>query len=436
MKAFMSVGVFSCLAWLALATAACENPIVSASVALADSLASLADPPGWTVPPDSVIWGSEFDEVTLVVDASQSMAGFAGCLESTTQFDETLDRLAVSLAADTILLFGDSPDAGVPLLVARQLDHTVHCPATFNRLQNPDHRLIELISADSTKIPTLYLTDGVQSARNIGTPSPSMNAMTGWLRRGGTIAVLALKSKYQGPVWSENTQRWLPAVDTLRPFYAFIFAQNLDAAKDVMTRVPPQLLDGATHAVFSIESQPECRVGLASVRDQGQENPPWAFLRQPEVHEIRSNAGGVGKLICALPAHHPVDRVQADAQVAGYYEWQGQRFKGPAEQPPGTLVMVQDFSGTSGKAGASSTGDIDAAFPASSKSNFGFYHIRLEPRRGFFRSDLTELSTENDASVENAHLTYRFDWLLAHLTRTLFELDDQSLDYFITAEYR
>lgn len=434
MKALTSVGAFCCLAWLTLATFACGDPVVSASLELADSLVGLAETPDWAVAPESVIRGSEGS--TLVVDASESMAGFAGCLSSTTLFDETLDRLSVALAADTVLLFGDSPDPTVPVLLSRQLNHAIHCPATFNRLQNPDHRLLEIISSDSTKVPTVYLTDGVQSARDIGTPSPSMNAMADWLRRGGTIAILAFKSRYRGPVWSEKAQRWLAKVDTLRPFYAFIFAQNLNVAENVMARLPPELLASAIPAVFSIESQPECRVGLAPFREQGQESPPWAFLRQPEVQNIRANAGVIGTLECALPGYYPVERVQADVQIAGFFEWQGHGFAPQSQPPPGTSVVVQDFPGGNGQSGGSSTGNIDAVFPPSPNSNFAFYHIRLEPRRGFFRNDLNELSTDNDGSVENAHLTYRFDWLLAHLTRAVFELDNQSLDYFITVEYR
>ncbi|HEX6372610.1 MAG TPA: hypothetical protein VF006_27065 [Longimicrobium sp.] len=403
-----------------------DERVAEASRKLAEQLAQAdSGATGSTPAPPK---GAAGGETRLYVDASRSMAGFVGCRTTETEFDQVLDRIATALEITEVQLFGTT-SPGVPLMEERKLDHSVHCPDTFRRLQNPDRELYAMMEADSTARIHLYFSDGVQSDARAANPSASVRELQRWLANGRALAILAFRGRFSGEAWSEQRGAWMGPVDVPdRPFYVFVLAPSEKDVDETLAKLSPSLRPEATLRFPSAPFSCSIRRRVAAQRETS--SPPWALV-PPSVHrQMAENPAHVADYACTIRDGYPVRAVEA-ALAANYRRWDGQDFGAEGAVPESAMFTL-------GKPAQVATGAVTplhGTVPHDQPGTlFGFYHLRLTPRRGVFTPELESLSTDSDADKAQFNRTYRFSWLVEHLVRSQFMRNPRSASLFLTIQ--
>lgn len=367
-------------------------------------------------------------ETRLYVDASRSMAGFVGCGQTATEFDQVLDRMANDLGVTTVRLFGQAMGGG-SLVEERALDRDVHCPDAFRRLQNPDYELYRMMEADSAAGVNVYFSDGVQSAAAAATPSPSVAALQRWLASGRALAILAFRGRFAGEAWSEQRGGWIGAVDVPnRPFYVSILAPSEAAIDEALGRLSPTL---RPEAVLRFPAAPfDCGIRRRLMVQQETTSPAWALV-PPSVHaQMATQPAHVADYECTIREGIPLRAVEA-AVRADFRRWDGQKLGDGAALPQGAAFRLQPPAASEGKSVAALQGTVPRDQPG---TLYGFYHLRLSPRPGALKPELEALSTESDADPGQFNRTYRFSWMVEHLVRTQFARAPRPASLFLTIQ--
>jgi hypothetical protein len=368
------------------------------------------------------------DETRLYVDASRSMAGFVGCRATATEFDQVLDRMANDLGITSVRLFGQPAGAGT-LVEERPLDHSVHCPDAFRRLQNPDYELYTLMEGDSAARVNVYFSDGVQSATRAATPSPSVRALQGWLAKGRALAILAFRGRFAGDAWSEQRGGWMGPVEVPdRPFYVFVLAYSETDVDETLAKLSPSLQPEATLRFPSAPFSCDIRRKVAAQAETT--SPPWALV-PPTVHrQMAENPAHVADYACTIRQGYPLRVVEA-ALSTSYRRWDGQDFGGESALPETAAFTL----GKAAPGAAGSVTPLHGTVPRDQPGTlFGFYHLRFSPRPGALRPELESLSTESDADHAQFNRTYRFSWLVEHLVRSQFARGPRPASLFLTIQ--
>jgi len=359
------------------------------------------------------------------------MAGYVGCRVKPTEYDEILDRIAVDFGVTTMTRFG-SVAGSRDLLRSSAIDASVHCPAFYNRAQNPDAELFRLFLEDSTSRTNLYLTDGVQSDLS-ATQSPSVNALREWLRRGHPLAVLAFRSRFSGRGWSEARKAWAGEWRVNdRPFYVYVFART-DAALDrTLSRLSSDLSGRALTIRFG-DTAARCSASPASLPHEASDlSPPWLLLGVSTTAKLVRQPSPVLQISCALRAESPLSGLRFDADSVKYGRWTGRTFAYPSDAPAGT-----SFNGDStvaSKGGFRSY--VSARLADDQTTRFGYFALQLVPGRIDVLPGVVALSTNSDIDRSTARQTYRFSWVVEQLLRTQIERTLPRLTYFFTVTYR
>lgn len=424
LRVFLSVSLLA-------ATAGCggggeEKNVRDASKALAASLAAETTPA-----PSSKAGGTGGNGVRIYVDATRSMAGFVGCSERLSAFDKVLARMASDLSVSQVVLFGEPSMPGKSLYDERPLDRSVQCPDQYSRLQNPDFKLIERISADSAAGLNVYLTDGVQSAMSAATPSPSVRALQQWVSGGHALAILAFRGDFDGPGWSERLGRWIGNASVPdRPFYAFLFTRNEEEMDRALARLSPELTRGAT-LIRLRGGAAACRVEPQVLASTGTSNPLWLLMTAAAQDSLAARPGVIANYSCRIGPSYPVRAVPARIE-ATHRPWLGNAFGDAQTLPPGVAFSADTATATQ----EGSIAPVWASIPDVASTRFGFYHLVLHGQPGEIKPSLLALSTDDDADPASFDRTYRFSWLLGHLVRAQFEQEKPRTPFFFTATYR
>jgi hypothetical protein len=346
----------------------------------------------------------------LVVDASRSMAGFAGCTNAPTEFNTTLDRISSDLSIVSAVRFGERGRGIGNVFETLPLSRAVHCAPFYDRLQNPDYALFERARADTSGTVFLYLTDGVQSDWRGPNPGPSVGLLKEWVASKRGLAIVAFRSRFQGQAWSEQSQRMLGNVSVeRRPFYLFVLAPT-DEQVDALLR---QLSRAALTNTQVIRFGADAVSCAASVADKlpkyrRTESPPWAWVK----HDAIARVGSVAKYTCAIRSEFPLASVRPSALLE-YRGWDGTRFEEDATVPKGVQLHADSASVADGR----STVILSGTLPFDNRNRFGLYHVRLNAEPGELRQSVEELSTDNDATPDTFDRTYRFSWVIEQLAR-------------------
>jgi hypothetical protein len=222
------------------------------------------------------------------------------------------------------------------------MGRAVHCPIFYDRLQNPDYALFQSARDDSTNSTFLYITDGVQSDWRGSNPGPSLGLLKEWLTDGRAFAVLVFRSHFEGPVWSEQAQRMLPAAITdRRPFYLFVLAPTETQIDDLLRRLSSRTLSSAIVLRFSPDGI-SCHVTPAKrlLKYRSQSGLPWVMVQYPRLEAIGNAVRVPMDYTCDVGTGFPVDRVSPRMQVS-YRKWQKGRFEAPSEPLPGTSLRAE-----------------------------------------------------------------------------------------------
>ncbi|GJG86306.1 hypothetical protein tb265_14870 [Gemmatimonadetes bacterium T265] len=395
------------------------------------ALATRAAAEGGPAAPAAARPGPAGGGYVLYVDGSQSMAGYAGCRVAPTTFDETIDRLAVDLGVTTLQRFGTGGSARA-ILEPTAISPAVHCPAFYDRAQNPDAELYQRILDDSAGRVHVYVTDGVQSDLS-ATQSPSVRLLRAWIDRGRPLAILALRSHFDGRGWSEARKQWTGRWQAdARPFYVLLFAPTNDQLDRTLARLSAavreraQLLrfgDGALRCTTEPGTLPRLAESAA---------PAWDMYGARTTRALVSTGAAVARLACAARDGFPVGGVRLVTDRVTYGRWTGSTFTYPADAPAGVSVTADSVVAV---AGGFQT-FVRARLGDDPATRFGFFAARLAPGAASVSPAVAALSTDSDAEPASADRTYRFAWVVEQLLRAQVERSLPRADVAFTVTYR
>jgi hypothetical protein len=394
----------------------------------------------------------------LYVDASESMAGFAG------QGDESdFGRLLGSLDTFTeyqVFKYG-YPKHSKVLTVDRTTQDLTRKEA-YQFEYNPDNELIEKrILNDGEKTLSVIITDGVYSEPDQGRPKPVVEAIKQWIEKGHTLGILVFKSRFRGKFWSERQRNWLGCggkVNKLpcqgyvhdiaqRPFYAFVFSPTLEGFKELQGRLKrkfpsPSYMDSFVFADDMIRISAVKVIG--NVKGFfGSSSPPktpyyWqmfdsALFKQgnPAVIPLQ--------IQYTVSPGYPVKELNPAVILSEYYLWKVSRstsqkgqqgeasqkegFELESERPPGLRIDNGASEEPNGKTNKSSRNEsildfkINLHLPQDARSSYSHYCFRLGAQDLNLQSAIGDLSTLDDSNKNHTSKTYRFDELMRALTQ-------------------
>jgi hypothetical protein len=435
-----SNGILAALAALGLAAAACTpdaKKVAARSESLADSLVALARAPA-PVPP--VRRPRQPDGgVSVYLDGTESMRGFFQCDSGAVQVASVLKRLTTAFGVDSLTLFGVPEANAAPeaSFTARAYDRTLACGEGIGRYENPDYLLYQEIERDSSGRVTVYLTDGVQSANSVATPSPSIRALERWVGSGKALAILAFRGTFVGDAWSEEKGDWAGWVRKEdRPFYAFVFAPSAERMNAFLARLPRELSGSAAVRMRFDAGGVRCGAKLVAPRFTSGRSAPWIQIDPRSGERFFAASAALAVYSCTLPAAHPLATVLAEPATESYRRWEGTAFSAPGDPPPGAEVGVDSVMASRAGAGRTSVAYVRAHLPRAEDHRFGLYTISLAARPGSLRGEVEALSTDSDADTAQFSRTYLFSWLVRRLVDAQFERDPQLRPVFVTLQYR
>ncbi|HEX8433014.1 MAG TPA: hypothetical protein VF625_17135 [Longimicrobium sp.] len=438
MRAF--TGFFAALALVGLGTAGCggseAEAVAARSERLADSLASATPKPRAervAAPPRRPDEG-----VSVYLDGTRSMRGFFACDSGANDVATVLRRLTATFGVDSITLFGvprsDAPPAAY--FTARAYDRALRCGDGIERGENPDYLLYQRIQGDSTGRIAVYLTDGVQSASSVATPSPSIRALEQWVESGKPLAILAFRGAFAGEAWSEEEGGWIGKVSNAnRPFYAFVFAPTAERMDAFLARIPAEVTRGVVARMRFDDGGVRCGAALVGPRYSSGKTAPWIQLDAHGGERFFGGSAPLASYRCTLAGDHPLATVLVEPVAHSYREWQGAGFAAP-DRPTGAEVEVDSVKATRERTRRTSVAHVGAHIARADNHRFGFYAISLAGRAGSLRAEVDSLSTDSDADPAQYSRTYLFSWLVRRLVDAQFERDPQARSVFVTLQYR
>ena len=360
----------------------------------------------------------------LFIDASRSMAGFAGCSVTPTAYNITLDRITTSLGITEVTRFGETTRGEGRVFEVLPLTKPAHCPPFYNRLQNPDYALFAAAAADSSGRVYLYLTDGVQSDWQGRNPGPSVAALKQWIDSGRGLAILGFRSAFSGPLWSEQRQVMLGrASSDARPFYLFVLGRTDGAVDDVISKLSPALLRQSTKMRFANDAV-RCRAFSSVPEYVSGPAERWSMFQLEDVRTISS----VLSYSCRF-RDYPVNGIRP--RISGQYRrWIDGMFT-----TPDALPLPVGQGGRATLEGDSMVVPLEIGWKNTQTTRFGLYEMRFHAEPGELSDSITALSTDTDATLDTVDKTYRFSWLLEELMRTHLRRLPWT-PYSVTIQYR
>ena len=365
----------------------------------------------------------------LYIDATRSMAGFAGD-GTPTNFDLVLDRLTTDLSITRVHRFGKHRDTG--LLHEEPLGRNVHQSAFYDRLQNPDFVLYQAFLADSLKRTHIYLTDGVLSAEHGENPAAVVDALKTWLEQGRALAILAFRSRFAGSAWSEQQKNMIGYVEVDdRPFYFFVFAPSESVMDSLLSQLSSRLRGEATLLRFSPDAI-GCGVRKAPLPVITEmTTPPWVML-PPDTYRAMTpeNPGIVAYYTCDINEAYPLKTVRPDLNVR-YRQWMGSTFTAARDElSAGTHFRINSTVTPTGI-----EAQIVAGLADDPLTRFGFFELALLYDPGVLKAAVESLSTDTDAHPKDFSQTYRFSWIVEQLVRHQFLRQRTPTLFFMTVQY-
>lgn len=393
-------GLLAALA-LGLGGAGCGSEaeaVAARSERLADSLSRAVSGPGpapRAASPDRRVEG-----ISVYLDGTRSMRGFFACDGGATDVAAVIRGLTTTFGVDTVTLFGVPGASGPPeaYFTPRVYDRALRCGEGIERRENPDYLLYQRIQRDSSGRVSVYLTDGVQSASSVATPSPSIRALEGWVGSGKPLAILAFRGTFAGEAWSEEEGGWIGTVRKGdRPFYAFVFAPSAPTMDAFLARLTADLRKRVVAELRFDPGGVRCGAELVAPRYRSGDTAPWSQLDAGTSARFSEASAPLARYTCTLAGAHPLKTVLVEPAIRSYRRWEGAGFSAPHDPPGGAEVGVDSVKVKSGRADRTSVTYVGARLPRAGDHRFGFHAISLAGRAGSLRDEIDSLSTDSDA---------------------------------------
>jgi hypothetical protein len=359
------------------------------------------------------------------------MAGFVGCRDQPTGFDEVLDRILVDLGISELHRFGSGRGAE-EVLTRSPINPAVHCPSFYDRAQNPDAELFRRILADSSAQIHLYLTDGVQSDLT-ATQSPSVNALRDWLETGRPLGVLAFRSRFAGRGWSEARKSWVGRWEVRdRPFYLYVFAPTDALLERTLSRLSSDVRGQARVMRFG-DGGLRCTGAAAAIPRQASndQGTPWLMVSATTTDKLVRQLMPMVEVTCSVREDLPLSGMRFVVDSVRYGRWTGSQFDYPLEPPQGL-----SFSDTVSAEPGGFRSSLRVRLAPDPATRFGYFALQLIPGRAELDPAVVGLSTNSDADVSSASRTYRFGWVVEQLLRTQVERSVPHVPFSFTVTYQ
>lgn len=367
-------------------------------------------------------------EVVFYLDASKSMAGYAGCTHRTSHFDYVLNRLSTALHQPRVQLFGVS-DGDTSYLSPADLSHEVSCPGTYTRTENRDSLLFSRIVRG--RQPAVYFTDGVQSDATSSSLARVAALLGEWIESERSLAWVVDTSTFIGDVWSERGRR-SGGIDTIpgKPFHVLFFA-NDPAQLDRLLAAADPVLGGARTYRFDGRS-----VRCQLTRFHGGESSRMDMKHHwfsPGAADLRALAdtGVVAEIEC--DDQYPVARLtpSANPRISGI--WTRHGFD-TAQSPPYSIHTDAKTAAITPAGNARrARHTVNAFVPRPPSGTASFWDIRFTlSAAGGLAPEIHDLSTDDDADVHARTRTYRLTWLMEQLVEATERVRTKSVPVFLT----
>jgi hypothetical protein len=362
---------------------------------------------------------------SVYVDSSLSMQGFVGegSAGGRSTFDEFLDSMPGVMPGCEVFRYGNSASSEeqspkIEDVTTRvQFDHDLHDRNLYRRGFNPDDVLISGLSAQKEPTLSILITDGVESDSKGQVNTAVVSSIRNWMNHGGTFAILVMKSKFSGKLYSEQQRRMLENKEVdARPFYAFVLSPSVRDFEDLQEKLKrrfPQLKS----LVFSDDSI-TCHPGMPVGASYADEAPPdkpyyWQMLTAENLRE------GIEDQLTyhfsyEIKSTYPV-RLLGIRTASKLYRWNGSQSQFEGE---GTITESQPAveSGEAAIDGNVKT-QIFLLRPRQvllqgAQDDYRFFSIEQFVYIKEIDRDIGELTTTDDSTTDTAEKTYRFQELL------------------------
>lgn len=378
------------------------------------------------------------EESRVYIDSSKSMAGFVDS-NNHTKFDELLDAIGDDLPGCLLFKYGQlgetPPQEPSQLMKPARFGSELHDFGFYNLTYNPDDRLVEMLASEERPVRSVLITDGVYSQEEGSTSPPVVNAIQKWMQLGRTLGVFILRSRFNGPFYSELRRGFLPHVTVEdRPFYLFVFSPTIQGIKELQEKLQrrfPEMRalvfsNDAIGTEIDWEDRPQ-EISLSA-------KPPskgyyWQMFNR-KLFAQRSLPTLTYTLRLAISQDYPATELEAEP-VIEYYRWERTGFRKMDEgAPQGFNARIEPESQARQTGGQTSNKD-EPNKPAGIKlilnlapdrsSDYGFYHFKVNFSVKDLQADILELSTRDDSRPINANKTYRFYEFMSSLSSIHFK---------------
>jgi hypothetical protein len=367
-------------------------------------------------------------DVVFYLDASKSMAGYAGCTHRTSHFDYVLNRLSTALHQPRVQLFGVS-GRDTSYLSQSDLSHEVNCPETYSRTENRDSLLFSRIVR--SREPAVYFTDGVQSDATSSSLARVAALLGEWIESGHSLAWVVDTSTFVGDVWSERGRR-SGGIDTIpgKPFHVLVFANDPAQLDSLLAAAGPVLVDAR---IYRFDSH---AVRCQLTKFHSGELPRMDMENHwfsPSASDLRALAdtGVLAEIEC--DDQYPVARLtpSANPRISGV--WTKQGFD-TVQPPPYTIYTgAKTAAITSAGNVRRARHTVNAFIPRPPSGTVSFWDIRFAlSAAGGLAPEIHDLSTDDDSDVHARTKTYRFTWLMEQLVEATERVRTKSVPVFLT----
>jgi hypothetical protein len=229
------------------------------------------------------------DQWRLYLDASGSIEGFAG---NSTRYRSVLFCLADFMSMRQAIFYTFGTDLR-RVSNANVFQQVCVERSTYRQSRTDIARVLRDICESKTPPKVaMIVTDGVQSLANAGDPT-LLEPISAWLRAGRGLGIVALRSQFNGPAFSEVLKdRRLGNYRGFRPFYLFIFATDSQAFAQALSRVQSAMGSESGEVkylwlaqdVFGVRALP---IGPGCVTTRGGKSPKaLKWLKWSQKHSV------------------------------------------------------------------------------------------------------------------------------------------------------
>jgi hypothetical protein len=356
------------------------------------------------------------------------MNGYVGDGKERTAFDEFVDSMPDVLPGCKIFKYGETKGQTTQKLadVIKQVefDSQLHRRGFYNLGFNPDDVLFGGIAQEQQPVLSVVITDGVESDPQGQINTAVVDGIKSWMSQGKVFAILGLRSKFAGRLYSERERRMLDQAPVeARPFYAFVFSPSRREFDDLLERIRRRFGDVFTLLFTDDAVKASAELPTDSEASYAVESPPgkpyyWQMVTRRNMRE-GSGAGLIYKFIYEINPTYPLRELGLRVEPI-FHQWNGKEFEeGKPGQPEGVSFEVADESQDSG--GRVKTFLLKPTFAGEGQSDYSFYQINQQPYVKEIRDDVSSLSTRDDSTPANGGKTYRFQELVAALLDVHFK---------------